>query len=273
MNIRTNKINLLFLLIVLTCISWENAICQNISLDWQIGYHKTESEPPAKWMASTVPGAVQLDVMKAENYKQPWWYADNVEQFDWMEDVWFTYKTTFKKPTLRNGERIFFFSKGIDYQFKIYLNQKLIWEQEGMFTYVNIDLTDNLQDNNELKIVLLPVPKLGFQFENSPANYRSNARESAKPAVSYGWDWHPRLVTRGIWDETCLVVRKPAHLSDVAVTYELNENLTVAKMRTEVQGVQLQGCTFKWVLKNPQGKIALEKQVKLTATSRSLNAN
>jgi len=78
----------------------------------------------------------------------------------------------------------------------------MVWEQEGMFTYVNVDLTDVLLDSNELKVVLYPVPKLGF--DDVDENYRKNARESAKPAVSYGWDWHPRCVTRGIWDETYL---------------------------------------------------------------------
>jgi len=259
-----NKIKYLFLIIVFAGITLNHAFCQNINLEWKIGYHQTETEQPAKWYPATVPGAVQLDVMKAENYKQPWWYADNVTQFDWMEDVWFTYKTDFKKPELQNGERLFFFSKGIDYQFKIYLNQKLLWEQEGMFTYVNVDLTDNLQDDNELKIVLYPVPKLGFKFEDDPSLYRSNASKSAKPAVSYGWDWHPRLVTRGIWDETGLVVRKSARLSDVSVNYELNDDLSRAKVKAVLAGIQLQGCYFKWVLKDPQGKIVLEKQQQLT---------
>ena len=239
-----------------------------IALDWQIGYHKTEAEQPAAWYASTVPGAVQLDVMKAENYKQPWWYADNVLQFDWMEDVWFTYKTSFKKPELINGDRLFFFSKGIDYQFKIYLNQKLLLEQEGMFTYINLDLTDNLQNTNELKIVLLPIPKLGFRAGGD--SYRSNARESAKPAVSYGWDWHPRLVTRGIWDETSLVVRKSTHLSDVSVGYELNDSLTSAKLQADLEGVRLQGSYIKWVMKDPQGKVVLEKLERLTTDQVSI---
>ena len=264
--------NRLILLIAFISISCNYALCRNINLDWQIGYHNTETAQPSKWLPSTVPGAVQIDVMKAENYKQPWWYADNVLQFDWMEDVWFTYKTNFRKPDLQNGERLFFFSKGIDYQFKIYINKKLILEQEGMFTYVNADLTDHLQDNNELTVVLLPVPKLGFKFEDNPGSYRSNARESAKAAVSYGWDWHPRLVTRGIWDETSLVVRKSAHLSDISVTYELNEGLTHAKIQLSTEGVQLKGSSIKWTMKNPQGKVVLEKQATLTSDNQSVES-
>ena len=258
------------LLVTFTSFSLNYALCRNISLDWQIGYHKTEVMQPSKWLPSTIPGAVQLDVMKAENYKQPWWYADNVLQFDWMEDVWFTYKTNFKKPDLKSGERLFFFSKGIDYHFKIYLNNKQIFEQEGMFSYVNIDLTDLLQDNNELSVVLLPVPKLGFRFEENRETYRRNARESAKPAVSYGWDWHPRLVTRGIWDETSLVVRKATHLSDVSVGYELNTDLTHAKIQLAIEGIQLQESSLKWVLKNPQGKVVFEKQITLSSDKQSI---
>ena len=266
------KFNRLTLLIAFISISCNYSFCRNINLDWQIGYHNTEAAQPSKWLPSTVPGAVQLDVMKAESYKQPWWFADNVLQFDWMEDVWFTYKTTFKKPTLQNGERLFFFSKGIDYHFKIYINKKLILEQEGMFSYVNVDLTDHLQNDNELNIVLLPVPKLGFKFEDNPSSYRSNARESAKAAVSYGWDWHPRLVTRGIWDETSLVVRKATHLFDASVTYELNEKLTAAKIQLSIEGVQLQGSSIKWVLKNPRGTVVIEKQIKLTSDNQSIEA-
>ena len=123
-------------------------------LDWQIGYHKDEHSEPHKWMAATVPGAVQLDVMKAENYKQPYWYDNNVQQFDWMEDYYFTYKAFFKKPSFSPDQRVFFFSKGIDYSFKIILNDIPIKEQEGMFSYVDLDLTDYLKEENELRIIV-----------------------------------------------------------------------------------------------------------------------
>lgn len=243
---------------------------QQIYPKWQIGYHTTEIEQPKRWYKSVVPGAVQLDIMNAENYKQPWWYGNNVTQFDWMEDVWFTYKTTFKRPELKNGERLSFFSKGIDYQFKITLNGEMVWEQEGMFTYVNVDLTDALQDSNELKIVLYPVPKLGF--DDVDENYRKNVRESAKPAVSYGWDWHPRCVTRGIWDETYLVVRQPVRLNDVSITYTLNDELTYVDIKTNISGTRLSGKTYRWIMKDPEGKTVIEKQGTLSSDVSSIKA-
>jgi len=247
-----------------------SAFAQQIYPDWQIGYHKTETVQPTRWYKSVVPGAVQLDVMNAENYKQPWWYGENVSQFDWMEDFWFTYKTTFKRPELKNGERFFFFSKGIDYHFKIILNGKILLEQEGMFTYVDVDLTDALNDNNELRVVIFPVPNLGF--ENKVETARKNARESAKPAVSYGWDWHPRLVTRGIWDETYLTIREPIRLNDVSVSYTLNDELTKAIIKIDVSGKQVEGRSYRWTLKDPDGKLVVEKQGMLSFDVSSIDA-
>lgn len=254
-----------FLSLIETMLS-QSVVGNKFFPEWHIAYHNRENEQPARWYPATVPGAVQVDVMKAENYRQPWWYGNNVSQFEWMEDVWFTYKASFDGPELKKGERLYFFSKGIDYQFKIILNEKTIWEQEGMFTYVDIDLTDFLKESNELLVVLYPVPKLGFDDPpDNPDNYRKNARESAKPAVSYRWDWHPRCVTRGIWDETYLTVRQLTHLEDVCVSYVLNDELTKASIKINVTGKKVIGKQYQWTLKDPAGEIILNKQGRLSS--------
>ena len=252
------------IIFILLSIYTINAASQEIqTLNWQIGYHKEEANQPDKWFKAQVPGAVQLDVMRGEEYAQPWWYGDNFHQFDWMEPYYFTYKAHFKKPSLKKDERLFFFSKGIDYQFKIYLNNQKIWEQEGMFTYVDLDLTNYLERENELKIVVMPIPTIGVPYEKGKETYRQNAQESAKPAVSYGWDWHPRLVTRGIWDETGLIIRNQSRLSDVNVDYSLNDDLTTADITLEIEGDEIAGKEIRWVLTDPEGKIVVDKQFKL----------
>ncbi|WP_205943665.1 glycoside hydrolase family 2 protein [Pedobacter cryophilus] len=247
----------------------------NSQLKWKIAYHKTESEIPEKWLPATVPGAVQLDVMKAENYKQPYWYADNFKQFDWMEDYFFSYKTVFKRPSLPKGNRVFFHSKGIDYQFKLILNGINIFEQEGMFTYVDIDLTDKLKDENELKIILMPIPKIKEAATYIPGSetYRQNARESVKPAVSYGWDWHPRLVTRGIWDETYLSVRKSIHLTDFDISYTLNDEFKNANLSLSLKGENLKGKRYKWALIDNKGSVVFTKTGSFNSNNEEVFAN
>ena len=91
---------------------------------------------PLTYIPATVPGAVQLDIANYEKYP-PYIFADNFKQYAWMEDEFYTYTTSFKKPQLGSNERLYFSSKGIDYQFEISINNELVFAQEGMFSYVD----------------------------------------------------------------------------------------------------------------------------------------
>jgi beta-mannosidase len=199
-------------------------------LTWTVGHHRTADDRPGRWVDATVPGAVQLDLARAEGYP-PWTFADNWKDYRWTEDVFWTYRARFDRPQAQ-GERIFFVSLGIDYAFDVLLNGIHLLTQEGMYTPVELDLTDHLQDDNELRVVVHPAPKL------EGAEGHAQADRSCKPPVSYGWDWHPRLIPLGIWDETFLEARPAAHLRDVRVRYELSDDLTTAhlQMTAEVAG-------------------------------------
>jgi len=200
-----------------------------IPLSWEVGFHKEKSQTPDRWYTATVPGAVQLDLLSTlEN--PDWHFADGYKQFIWMEDVFFTYRANFQKPVLSANQQLFFISKGIDYRFEIYLNGTLMLEQEGMFTHVEVNLTPLLKKDNELLVTIYPVPK-----SNQRHTDRSQADHSFKPAVSYGWDWHPRLVPSGIWDETCLEVRNADYIKEMDYSYELDQKLEAATIM--VQGI------------------------------------
>ena len=170
-------------------------------IKWELGYSAGSEKQPEKWIPATVPGAVQLDIAKSENYA-PYYYAEHWKDYSWMEDNYYSYRTNFKNPGLQASERLYFISEGIDYQFEIYLNGEKIFEQEGMFTPVSFDLTSRLKENNTLIIKVFPAPK----YNTTPID-RTQASHSVKPAVSYGWDWHPRLIPLGIWDETYLAIQ------------------------------------------------------------------
>jgi beta-mannosidase len=214
----------------------------HIELDWRVGHHDDRSTRPQTWCPAKVPGAVQLDYAKAHNWP-PYWYDENFKQYTWMEDEFWTYRSTFAKPKLKSDERLFFISKGIDYEFSISLNGEEIFYQEGMFKPVELDLTDVLSEENELRVTIFPAPK----SRPEPVD-KTQADQSVKPAVSYGWDWHPRLIPLGIWDETFLHIRKNSYLTDVHLDYTLSEDLKSARIRLAVQGEKLIGKTFRWTL-------------------------
>ncbi len=239
---------------------------QKTELKWQVGHSDKIDETPSKWVPATVPGAVQLDFAKAEKYG-PFYFAENWKDYLWMEDKFFTYKTSFKNADLNDEQRLFFVSKGIDYEFEIHLNGKKIFHQEGMFTPINLDITELVTNKNELEITIYPVPKM----HKEPAD-RSQAAQSAKPAVSYGWDWHPRLVPSGIWDDTYLEVRNAAHLTDVWVDYDLNLELTHADIEVKIEGTALQSHKIAWELKDKTGKVVAQKETLLSGNSMTITA-
>jgi len=218
------------------------------ALEWQVGYSDQLTDMPKKWVKATVPGAVQLDISAAEKYG-PFYYAENWKDYLWMEDKFFTYKTSFTKPSLASDEQLWFMSKGIDYKFEIYLNGEKLLQQEGMFTPVTLNISQRLKEKNELKVIIYPVPKL----HAFPAD-RSQAAQSVKPAASYGWDWHPRLVPSGIWDETGLEVRKQSHVNDVWVNYRLSDDFSNVEISVKLDGASLENCRISWQLIDADGK-------------------
>jgi len=227
-------------------------------MNWEVGFQQLKNDSPKEWYKATVPGAVQLDYAKAKQWGD-YTYDDNYKDYKWMEDVYWTYRTSFKKEDLPNGERHYFVSKGIDYQFEIILNGEKIMEQEGMFKAVDLDLTDYIKNENELKVLIYPVPKVPGKPDD-----RQQAAQSVKPAVSYSWDWHPRLIPSGIWDETFIESRKEAHFSDVFINYKLSDDFKLATISLNLAGNSLQNKSYQWILTDPNGEKIIEENGRIS---------
>jgi len=238
---------------------------EKVKLSWELGYSKDADIQPSKWIPAIVPGAVQLDIARAEKY-QPYYYAEHWKDYLWMEDYFFIYRTSFKKPEIPEGNRLYFTSLGIDYEFEIYLNNEKIFHQEGMFTPVNIDLTEKIKDKNQLLVKIFPVPKL----HASPVD-RSQASQYAKPAVAYGWDWHPRLIPLGIWEETYLEVRPTSTVEDIHIDYKLDEGLTNAVVDLSLKGRNLKGTRYAWKLLDEAGKEVLKSDATFSADGEKVS--
>ncbi|MBN1478768.1 hypothetical protein JXA70_00695 [candidate division KSB1 bacterium] len=226
----------------------------NLALNWRVGFHSTQSAEPESWFPATIPGAVQLDYARAFAWP-PYWVGDNFKDYAWMEDAFWTYRTLFSKSNLTPDQQLFLISKGIDYQFSITLNSQEIYAQEGMFKPVEIDLTAFLGDSNDLRITVFPAPK-----SQQKTRDKSQANQSLKPAVSYGWDWHPRLIPLGIWDETCVAIVNKIHLKEIDFDYTLSDDLASADVTVTAQGSHLDGCLYRYRLIHPGGMCVVEKE-------------
>ncbi len=235
-----------------------------IYLDWNVGFSKTRNKAPAKRVPAAVPGAVQLDWGLAEGYK-PYTYADNYKEYQWMEQVYWSYNAKLNIPKIKNGEKIFFISKGIDYQFEIRLGDDLIYEQEGMFTPVEIDLTGKVSSGDIIEVLIYPAPiREGVPFG------RDQASQCCKPAVSYGWDFHPRLVPLGIWDETYVEIRNSIYIKETEVFYKLSDDFSIADLTIDVKLGEDCSSRIMWQLYDKMGRIILKQEKELNGSSNIL---
>ena len=216
-----------------------------INLDFMVTPVRDSEE---EWVPATVPGAVQLDWAKAHDLPS-WWKEEHYKDYRWMEDAPWCYKATLSWPN-QPGQRVFLVCGGVDYQYRVCVGGELRYVHEGMFTPFELDVTEDA--GKELVIGIAPAPHLPGMPDD-----RCQASQSVKPAVSYGWDWHPRLVPLGIWEDTFLEVRDPIHLTGFETLYTLNDNRSTAIVTTQVK---TSGETdVLWELIDPAGHVVVHE--------------
>jgi len=218
------------------------------NLNWKLTWRENETAPDHDWISAAVPGAVQRDRGTAFGLPDP--HTDPAA-YAWMEDVWWIYRTELPALTAPAGETVRFIAEGIDYAFSIHRNGECIHQQEGMFTPVDLDLGTQTAAGETIEIRIRPVPKL------NGAEGRAQARKSCKPAMSYGWDWHPRLVPSGIWRPCGLTTRSADVLRSLEILQP--DSSRVWKIRLHGNG------TMRCKLSDPDGKTVIEKSVALPA--------
>jgi beta-mannosidase len=230
-------------------------------LDWQIC--RTDYDGPGRyragdeWRPAAVPGAVQVDMSLGTDYEDPF-YGENWQQYRWMESEHFLYRAAFSDPRTEAGQVCRFVCGGIDYRFEITLNGNVLLTQEGMFKPVDLILDEYLAAENTLEVLIFPSPTGGFTEPD-----RRQASRSVKPAVSYSWDWHPRLVPAGIWEEAGLVVVPASHLAKADWQVGLNESLGEGRLICTVEGRALAGCLLAVEVEDPQGEVVLTDELTL----------
>lgn len=220
------------------------------TLNWQVGYCNTASSRPEDYFPATVPGAVQLDYAAA--YELPDHnYEMNFEQYQWMQEKFWVYKAEFDATNVVN-KRLFFVSKGIDYQYDIYINGEHHLSYEGMYREVDLDISEYSGGKINIEIVVYPAPK--SNVGDVRPGTRDEANQSTKPAVSYGWDFHPRLIPLGIWEETYIEITDLPALVKPVVEYTLNDERTLATVTLSADS----DCIIGWKVTDPAGKTVFE---------------
>ncbi len=193
-------------------------------LEWQA--RAVRKDGHSEWFAASVPGNVQYDYGKMMGCGDINW-ADNVTKFRATEEYTWEYRTWLSFEEM-DGEKAYFVSEGIDYKFDILIDGECVLRHEGMYTRIEIDVSG--RSGQELVVRIHPHPK----WKDAQFADRQLAAQCAKPPVGYEWDWHPRMLVSGLWQEAYIELRSEDYIRRCEPFYALTDDYSRAELRFDI---------------------------------------
>jgi beta-mannosidase len=199
------------------------------------------------WHRATVPGCVHSDLRRAKAIADPF-RGVNEAGLQWIDEREWEYSAPFTvSADLLREEVVELVADGLDTLATVRLNGSLVARTENMFIGYRWDVRRLLRKGrNTLSIRFGSATRYvrTHRLEHTPREINDPVGRCTvirKEQCQFGWDWGPRLVTAGIWQDIRLegwsdnrltgVAVTQAHGSDGSVTLSLAPELARADRR------------------------------------------
>jgi len=190
------------------------------------------------WLPAQVPGCVHTDLLAAGQIEDPF-YGTNELELIWIEDSVWEYQTEFDlSEDFIVEEQIELCADGLDTVATVYLNGHQIATTENMYVAHRWQVGSLLKPGrNELSIRFDPVSdyiRTHSADFTPPRNFNAATGGTSvrirKQPCQFGWDWGPRLVTAGIWQDIRLEAWSSTRLRGFKVdqTHEVSGAVALA---------------------------------------------
>ncbi|CAH1192483.1 Beta-galactosidase [Paenibacillus allorhizoplanae] len=185
---------------------------------------------PRPWITATVPGSIHQDLWDNGTVPDPY-FEQNSLMLEWIPQRSWVYRKTFHVDAEDEGRCARLHLRGIDYSAHIYLNGTLLGTHEAMFTPAEYDVASHLRygADNWLTVVLDPAPPSESQMG------RTSKVGHTKTRMNYWWDFTPRMVHLGIWQEVYIAFSGPVTVEDVYVRPQLNADYSRAEVSVSIE--------------------------------------
>lgn len=148
-----------------------------------------------------VPGSVRNALLK-QNIIPDWNYGTNNTASEWVENRHWLFTTKIPDSWISvDNKKIILHCDGLDNNGMLMINGKEAGEFDNTFIPHTFDITSYLKEkDNTMVLVFVTQPDYLGQI-----GYTSKITDW-KPRFNYGWDWVPRIVQIGIWDNIWISV-------------------------------------------------------------------
>lgn len=226
------------------------------------------------WREARVPGCVHTDLMAQGLIPDPYFGA-NEPDLQWIGERGWEYHLRFDLPEgfARETDMYIVFN-GLDTYAEVFLNGRSILTTDNMFVRWEVECSDILKEtDNELLVSFSPVSGMdSLRITNSGVRAVTDYALHRKAAYHFGWDWGPRYLTSGIWQEVILEQRSPARIADAFIRQDsISDGLAIVTAVIDLEGaLSSQGrlkviCDGReWTVDVPAGEIediALEMRI------------
>lgn len=147
-----------------------------------------------------IPSSVQQALLDA-NLIEDWNIGTNYKNCEWVENRHWIYFVNLPDDFFQVGKKSKLVCKGLDDNGEILLNGSLIGKFDNAHLEYKFDLTSALKSNGNRLAIIFECPE---RYQGQI--YWTSKTKLNKPRFYYSWDWCPRIVQIGIWDEVLLEV-------------------------------------------------------------------
>ena len=235
-----HKQKILVLLVLISfSVSSQNTTHQIISLhsDWSFTSGKYD-----QWYQANVPGSIHTDLFRNELIADPF-TGTHEKQLQWIDTLEWIYKKEFKRPRkLKPDDHIELVFKGLDTYTEVYLNDSLLLVANNMFLPWKAEIDPNiLHKKNTLTVHFKPtIKKESFLYQKLDYELPGGSRVcTRKAAYQNGWDWAPRYVSCGIWQNVEMHIWNKARIQNLNYSIErLDSSLAIVNFQATIEATE-----------------------------------
>ncbi len=189
---------------------------------------KRETGDVRFWKPAQVPGSVTDDMLRCGQIPDPH-FEKNSLLAEWVPERTWVYRKEFVVEESLEQKKVRLCFEGVDYDAKFYLNDQYLGEHHSMYTPVSFDVTKLVRtgEKNLLSVVLEKAP------DEQPQVSKTRYVKTHKSRMTYWWDFCPRMIHLGIWDDVYLKITKGTLLGQIDLETELSDDHQKAVVRVK----------------------------------------